>query len=62
MTEKKMNKQDRLQAAREKALAIDEADLVLLASNLAVEFDLTYSEAKQIVWEPYYGCHLSLSI
>jgi len=62
MTEKKMNKAQRLGAARDKALTIDEADLALLASNLAVEFDLTYSEAKTIVWEPYYGCHLSLSI
>ena len=61
MTEK-MTKSERLQAAREKALTIDEADLALLASNLATEFDLTYSEAKTIVWEPYYGCHLTLSI
>ena len=59
MAEKKMNKAQRLEAAKAECARIDdltggEAVPVLVAGKLELKFGITYSEAKQIVREHYY--------
>jgi len=59
MAEKKMNKAQRLEAARAECARSDdltggEAVPILVVGKLEEKFDLHYSEAKQIVHEHYY--------